>query len=89
MFAVMETYVVLVVIVNAVDIVKDVCRTLFFKTTVTTDVCMVSETFVHGVFCSVDIRHYVSKSSKNRTNVNVFGYHVFGRDNSNFFTVDC
>jgi len=40
MFAVMETYVVLVVIVNAVDIVKDVCRTLFFKTTVTTDVCM-------------------------------------------------
>ena len=77
MFAVTETYVVLVVIVNAVDIVKEVCRTSFSKPTVATRVCMVSETFVHGIFRSVDIRHYVSKSSKNRTNVKVFGHQLF------------
>ena len=48
---------------------------------------------VYIVFRSDDVRHWVSKSSKNRTNVNVFDPQFFswggGRDNPNVSTACC
>ena len=39
---------------------------------------------VYVTFCSADIRHKVPKSSKNRTNVKVFGPHFSGGTTPSF-----
>ena len=44
---------------------------------------------VYITFRSTDIRHQVSKSSKNRTHVNIFGLLIYGREDPNFSTADC